>query len=287
MSRRLSLGLRLAMMAGFLFLYAPIVLLVIFSFNESDLVTVWAGFSTKWYVQLWQNQGLMDAAWISFWLAVTAASLATVLGVAAGFVLARVPAFLGRTLFTGMILAPLVMPEVITGLSLLLSFIAIGLERGCTQLNLGLFTYPFCPSLVIAHVTFSMCYVAVVVQARLAGFDHSVEEAARDLGAKPATVFRRITLPLILPGVMAGWLLSFTLSLDDLVIASFAAGPGGTTLPMKIFSSVRLGVTPEINAIATILIGLVASGTIVWSLNQKLHAARRIQMEQAMAGKHG
>ena len=248
--------LRTALIAGLVFLYAPIVILVIYSFNASRLVTVWGGFSTIWYVELWSNKGLLDAAWVSIWVAVTSSTLATVLGVLAGFSLARIPRFLGRTLFSGMVLAPLVMPEVITGLSLLLSFIAISLDRGFV-------------TIVIAHATFSMCYVAVVVQARLSGFDRSIEEAAQDLGARPGTVFRTITLPLILPGVVAGWLLSFTLSLDDLVIASFVSGPGSTTLPMKIFSSVRLGVTPEINAIATILIGLVAVATVIWSVTLK------------------
>lgn len=251
-----SLFLKVMLVLGFAFLYAPIVLLIIFSFNESKLVTVWAGFSTKWYVSLWSNQGLMDAAEMSVYVALTASTIAAVLGVLAGFALARVPQFLGRTLFSGMILAPLVMPEVITGLSLLLAFIAISLDRGFV-------------TIVIAHATFSMAYVAIVVQARLAGFDRSVEEAAQDLGAKPMTVFFRITLPMIMPGVVAGWLLSFTLSLDDLVIASFTAGPGSTTLPMKIFSSVRLGVTPEINAIATILIGLVAVGAVSYSASLK------------------
>ena len=259
--------LKISMCLGFAFLYAPIVILIIYSFNASKLVTVWGGFSTEWYVALWQNQGLVDAAKVSAAVAVTASTIATVLGVMAGFSLARLPNFFGRTLFSGMILAPLVMPEVITGLSLLLSFIAISLDRGFL-------------TIVIAHATFSMCYVSVVVQARLAGFDTSVEEAAQDLGARPMTVFFRVTLPLIAPAVAAGWLLSFTLSLDDLVIASFASGPGSTTLPMKIFSSVRLGVTPEINAIATILIGLVATGTVVYSLMLKRAAAQRIRAER-------
>lgn len=259
---------RIATALGFAFLYLPIILLVIYSFNDSKLVTVWGGWTTRWYAQLWSNRGLMDAAWNSILIALGASTIATVLGVMAGFSLARVPRFLGRTLFSGMILAPLVMPEIITGLSLLLTFIAVNVERGLT-------------TIIIAHATFSMCYVAIVVQARLAGFDTSVEEAAADLGARPATVFWRITLPLIMPGVIAGWLLSFTLSFDDLVIASFVSGPGSTTLPMEIFSSVRLGVTPEINAIATILIGLVAGGTLVWSLALKRALARR---QRAAAG---
>ena len=255
------------MTAGFVFLYAPIVILVIYSFNESKLVTVWAGFSLKWYAALLGNEGLIDAAKISIVVALSTATLAAVLGTMAGLTLARVPRFFGRTLFSGMILAPLVMPDVIIGLSLLLTFISISLDRGIL-------------TIIIAHATFSMCYVAVVVQARLAGFDRSVEEAAQDLGARPTAVFWRVTLPLIAPGVVSGWLLSFTLSFDDLVIASFASGPGSTTLPMKIFSSVRLGVTPEINAIATILIGLVAIGTLVWSLSMKSAMARRARMAQ-------
>ena len=263
-----GLFVRAAMTLGFVFLYLPIVLLVIYSFNDSKLVTVWGGWTTRWYIQLWSNRGLVDAAWNSILAALGASTIATVLGVMAGFSLARIPRFLGRTLFSGMILAPLVMPEIITGLSLLLTFIAVDVERGLMTIT-------------IAHATFSMAYVAIVVQARLAGFDSSVEEAAADLGARPATVFRRITLPLIMPGVIAGWLLSFTLSFDDLVIASFVSGPGSTTLPMEIFSSVRLGVTPEINAVATILIGLVASGALVWSLTLKRAIARR---ERARAG---
>jgi putrescine transport system permease protein len=254
--------LKTLMILGFAFLYAPIVILVVYSFNESRLVTVWAGFSLKWYGVLFENEELLDAARISIIVALGTATLAAILGTMAGLVHARVPRFLGRTLFSGMILAPLVMPDVIIGLSLLLTFISISLDRGIM-------------TIIIAHATFSMCYVAVVVQARLAGFDRSVEEAAQDLGARPATVFWRVTLPLIAPGVISGWLLSFTLSFDDLVIASFASGPGSTTLPIKIFSSVRLGVTPEINAIATILIGLVAVGTLVWSVSLKRMTARR------------
>ncbi len=256
MRRGPSPALVAAMVAGFVFLYAPIVSLVVYSFNESRLVTVWGGWSLRWYRELWSNEGLLDAAWVSVTVALTASTLAAALGVMAGITLARVPRFLGRTLFSGMVLAPLVMPDVIIGLSLLLTFISLAIDRGFL-------------TIVIAHATFSMCYVAVVVQARLAGFDRSVEEAAQDLGARPATVFWRITLPMILPGVVSGWLLSFTLSLDDLVIASFVTGPGSTTLPIKIFSAVRLGVTPEINAIATILIGLVAVGTLVWSISLK------------------
>jgi putrescine transport system permease protein len=223
---------------------------------------VWGGFSTKWYGELWRNAQLMDAARVSIIVALVASTLAAALGTMAGVALARIPRFLGRTVFSGMVLAPLVMPEVITGLSLLLTFIALSVDRGML-------------TIIIAHATFSMCYVAVVVQSRLAGFDVSVEEAALDLGARPGTVFFRITLPLIAPAIVAGWLLSFTLSLDDLVIASFMAGPGSTTLPMRVFSSVRLGVTPEINALATILIGVVSVAAVICSLMMKRSLARR------------
>jgi len=259
---------RLSLILGLAFLYLPIALLILFSFNDSRLVTVWGGFSTRWYVSLFQNAQLIEAARISLVVAVIASTLAAILGTMAGVALARVPRFLGRTLFSGMVLAPLVMPEVITGLSLLLTFIALSVDRGLM-------------TVIIAHATFSMCYVAVVVQSRLAGFDSSVEEAAMDLGARPGMVFFRITLPLIAPAIVAGWLLSFTLSLDDLVIASFLSGPGSTTLPMRIFSSVRLGVTPEINAIATILVGLVSFAALGWSLMMKGALARQERERRA------
>lgn len=242
-----------SLVLGILFLYTPIVLLVIYSFNESRLVTVWGGFSTKWYAALLDNDGLKNAAWVTLKLAFAASTIAAVLGTFAGLALARFGRFRGRTLFSGMIYAPLLMPEVITGLSLLLMFVAIGLDRGFVTLT-------------IAHVTFTMCYVAVVVQARMHQMDRSIEEAALDLGCTPLRAFVTVTLPLIAPAVLAGWLLSFTLSLDDLVIASFTSGPGATTLPMKIYSSVRLGVSPEINAVSTILIGLVATGVLIASL---------------------
>lgn len=234
---------------GFAFLYIPILLLVIFSFNESKLVTVWAGFSTKWYSSLLQNEALKDAAWVTIRVGVLSATVATVLGTLAAITLVRLGRFRGQTLFSGMIFAPLVMPEVIIGLSLLLLFVAMGLDRGFWTITL-------------AHITFTMCYAAVVVQARLQDFDKSVEEAAMDLGATPINTFFQVTLPIIAPSVISAWLLSFTLSLDDLVISSFATGPGATTLPMKIYSQVRLGVTPEINAISTILIGIVTVGML-------------------------
>ncbi|MEM6665470.1 MAG: ABC transporter permease [Pseudomonadota bacterium] len=252
---------------GFAFLYLPIVILVIYSFNESRLVTVWAGFSTKWYVELFNNQGLMDAAWVTIRVALVSATLATVLGTMAALALARQGRFPGRTLFSGMVYAPLVMPEVITGLSLLLLFVAMDFARGFW-------------TVMIAHVTFSMCFVAVVVQSRLVGFDRSVEEAAQDLGCPPAKTFFLITLPIIMPAVVAGWMLAFTLSLDDLVIASFTTGPGATTLPMKIYSQVRLGVTPEINAVCTILIAFVTVGVITASLVTKRQEVERQRAER-------
>ena len=247
---------------GFAFLYLPMVILVVYSFNESKLVTVWAGFSTKWYGELLRNEAFLDAAWVTLRVAFFSSTIATVLGTMAAYVMMRSGRFPGRTLFSGMIYAPLVMPEVITGLSLLLLFIAIGLDR-------GVFT------IVLAHTTFSMCYVSVVVSARLVSFDRSIEEAALDLGCTPFDAFRSVTLPIIAPAVAAGWLLAFTLSLDDLVIASFTAGPSSTTLPIKIFSSVRLGVSPEINALSTILIGFVAIGVVTASLVTKRAIAQR------------
>lgn len=255
---------------GFAFLYLPMLILVIFSFNESRLVTVWAGFSTKWYGELLRNQEMLDAALVTLQVAVLSSTIATVLGTMAAYTLVRAGRFTGRTLFSGMIYAPLVMPEVITGLSLLLLFIGIGLDRGII-------------TIVLAHTTFAMCYVSVVVSARLVSFDRSLEEAALDLGATPFEAFRLVTLPIIAPAVVAGWLLAFTLSLDDLVIASFTAGPGATTLPIKIWSSVRLGVSPEINALSTILISLVTVGVIAASLATKRQAMRVRREEQAAA----
>ena len=255
---------------GMAFLYLPIVLLVIYSFNASKLVTVWGGFSTQWYAELFRNAALLDAAWVTLRIALISSTVATVLGTLAAIALVRYGRFKGRTLFSGMIYAPLVMPEVITGLSLLLLFVAVGFARGFW-------------TIVLAHITFSMCFVAVVVQSRLVTFDRSLEEAALDLGCPPLKTFLVITLPLIAPGVIAGWMLAFTLSLDDLVIASFTSGPGATTLPMKIYSQVRLGVTPEINAVSTILVGLVATGVIVASIVTKRREAERERAERLAA----
>jgi putrescine transport system permease protein len=256
----------------FAFLYIPIIILVIYSFNASRLVTVWGGFSLQWYFAMWSNQGLMDAAWVTARVAVLSASIGTVFGTMAALALVRYARFPGKTVFSGMIYAPLVMPEVITGLSLLLLFVAVNIDRGFWTVT-------------IAHTTFTMCYVAIVVQSRLLTFDRSLEEAAQDLGCPPVKTFFKITLPLILPAVLAGWMLAFTLSLDDLVIASFTTGPGATTLPIKIYSQVRLGVTPEINAICTILIALVTIGVVFASIASKRSELRRIRDEHvAMRG---
>lgn len=259
MNRRFTWFNATSLAFGFAFLYIPILLLVIYSFNASKLVTVWAGFSTRWYVELLRNEAMLDAAWVTLRVAFLSATLATVLGTIAAYVLVRMGRFRGRTLFSGMIYAPLVMPEVITGLSLLLLFIALGIGRGLT-------------TVVLAHTTFTMCYVSVVVSSRLVTFDKSLEEAALDLGCTPLDAFFSVTLPIIAPSVVAGWLLAFTLSLDDLVIASFNTGPGATTLPIKIYSAVRLGVSPEINALSTILIVVVACGVIAASLLEKRRA---------------
>jgi putrescine transport system permease protein len=255
---------------GFAFLYLPIVLLVLFSFNESRLVTVWAGFSTQWYAELLQDEQLLAAAWVTLRVGLLSATVATALGTAAAYSLARFGRFRGRTLFSGMIYAPLVMPEVILGLSLLLLFVALDLARGFWTLTL-------------AHITFTMCFVTVVVHSRLVSFDRSLEEAALDLGCPPWKTFFVITLPLIFPAVAAGWLLALTLSLDDLVISSFATGPGATTLPMRIYSQVRLGVTPKVNAISTILVGIVTLGVIVASVVERRRAARRSRAVRALA----
>ncbi len=267
---RLSWFNAVSLTLGFAFLYIPMIILIIFSFNESKLVTVWAGFSTKWYGELVQNEAFLDAAWVTVRVAVFSSTLATILGTAAAYVLVRGGRFFGRTLFSGMIYAPLVMPEVITGLSLLLLFIGIGLDRGIL-------------TIVLAHTTFSMCFVSVVVSSRLVTFDQSLEEAALDLGCSPAQAFRLVTLPIIAPAVISGWLLAFTLSLDDLVIASFTSGPSATTLPIKIFSAVRLGVSPEINALSTLMIAVVTVGVITASLVTKRAMMRQKQDEMATA----
>ncbi|MFC0283472.1 ABC transporter permease [Camelimonas abortus] len=247
MSRSRRLSDMLALGAGLAFLYAPIVILVLWSFNSSRLVTVWGGFSLRWYAALFRNGPLMEAAWTSIRIAFVSATLATILGAMAALTLVRRGPFLGRTLFTGMAYAPMVMPEVMTGLALLLLFVGLGVDRGFW-------------TVVIAHTTVAMCFATVVIRARLADFDQSLEEAAMDLGCPPWRTFFVITLPLVAPSLAAAFLLAFTISMDDLVIASFVSGPGSTTLPMRIYSQVRLGVTPEINAACTVLIALVAAG---------------------------
>ena len=248
-----------AMCFGFAFLYVPILVLILYSFNESAITSVWGGFSLRWYSALFNNDQVIEAALLSFKIAATSATFATILGTMAGLALAQLGRYRGRLLFTGLIAAPLVMPEVITGLSLLLMFVSL-------QELIGWPASRGASTITIAHITFSMAYVAVIVQSRLTGMDRSLQEAAMDLGGRPAQVAFDITLPLIAPSMLAGWLLAFTLSLDDLVIASFTSGAGASTLPMVIFSKVKLGVTPDINALATIIIAVVALGILLAGL---------------------
>jgi putrescine transport system permease protein len=256
-----------ALALGLAFLYLPIAILVINSFNDSRLVTIWGGWSLRWYRELLNDTAMQEAAWVSLRVAVLSASVATVIGTLAAVALTRGRRFRGRLLFSGMIYAPLVMPEVITGLSLLLLFVALELDRGFW-------------TIVIAHTTLTLCFVAVVVQARLATFDMSLEEAAMDLGCPPLRTFLTVTLPLIWPAVAAGWMLAFALSLDDLVLASFVTGPGATTLPIRIYSEVRLGVKPQINAVCTIMIAVVALVLIAASL-----LTRRRQAQAAVGAR--
>jgi putrescine transport system permease protein len=270
---------RTMLVLGLAFLYVPIISMVVFSFNASRLVTVWDSAHSptlKWYAELLSNAQILGAARLSVTIAALTACGAVLLGTAAGVALARFGAFRGRSLLTGMTAAPLVMPEVITGLSLLLLFVTleqlIGWPRGR-----GIVT------ITLAHITFSMAYVTVVVQSRLAGFDESLEEAAMDLGARPATVFLRITLPLILPALASGWLLAFTLSWDDVVISQFVAGPGSSTLPMVIFSKVRLGVSPDVNALATLMVLVVGIGVAAASVWMRYQARRRERDTQLAA----
>jgi putrescine transport system permease protein len=241
---------------GYAFLYLPLALVMIYSFNESRLVTVWSGFSTKWWSALLANEAMLSAAWLSIRIAVVSASTAAIIGLAAGYALARAPAFPGRALFGGMVIAPMVMPEVVMGISMLLLF--VGVDRMFGGPARGFLT------IAIAHTTFAIAFVAIVVQARLADFDRSLEEAAMDLGATPWATFRTITLPLIAPAIGAGWLLAFTLSLDDLILTQFVAGAQSQTLPMRVYSSVRLGVDPQINVLATIIV-VVAAGALIVS----------------------
>lgn len=266
-----------ALAFGFAFLYVPILLLIVFSFNESKLVTVWGGFSFKWYGELFQDDQLLGAAKISLVIAAMSATLATLLGTMAGLMMARFGRFKGRTLFSGMITAPMVMPEVITGLAILLMFVVLEELTGWPD-GRGITT------ITIAHTTFAMAYVTIVIQSRLSQMDDSVEEAAMDLGARPLKVFFLITLPIIAPALVSGWLLAFTLSLDDLVTTSFAAGPSSSTLPMVVFSSVRLGVTPKINALATILVVLATLAIVVAGyIMHRQEQQRKRAMQRALA----
>lgn len=253
---------------GLLFLYLPMFVLVVYSFNVSKLVTVWAGFSTQWYGELFRDQQILSAVWTSLRIAFFAASMAVCLGTVAAFVMTRYGLFRGKTALSSMVTAPLVMPEVITGLSLLLLFVQMAQIIGWPA-DRGMAT------IWIAHTTFCSAYVAVVVAARLREVDHSIEEAAMDLGSPPVKTFFSITLPIITPALAAGWLLAFTLSLDDLVIASFVSGPGANTLPMVVFSSVRMGVSPKINALATLIILTVSLATLLAWLFMRRNETRR------------
>lgn len=279
MNNKRSKFLSIMLITGLTFLYVPMILLVIYSFNYSKLVPVWGGWSTRWYYVLFESQDVWDAVSLSLKIAVINATFATILGTLAGLAMVRFGRFRGRTLFGGMLVAPLVMPEVITGLSLLVFFISfkqlIGwpAERGFTTIT-------------IAHITFSLAYVAVIIQARLTGMGQSLEEAAADLGAKPFKVLTAITLPRLAPGMLSGWLLAFTLSLDDLVIASFVTGPGANTLPILIFSRIRLGLRPDINALATIIILFVAVCVAIAALIM-FRQQRREEMDQQIAAQEG
>src|SRR5438477_5562037 len=265
LSNRLSPFNVVSLALGLAFLYLPIVILVVYSFNASWLVTVWVAWSLRWYHELLSDTAMIEAGWMSLRVAAMSATIATLLGTLAAVALSRGERFRGRTLFSGMLYAPLVMPEVITGLSLLLLFVALNAERGFWTVT-------------IAHTTLTMCFVAVVVQSRLGSLDRSLEEAAMDLGCDPARAFVAVTLPLIVPAIAAGWMLAFTLSLDDVVIASFTTGPGSATLPIRIYSEVRLGVKPELNAICTMVIALIA---VVITLASFASRLSRVQGESA------
>jgi putrescine transport system permease protein len=260
-------GLQVAVLGlGFLFLYIPIISLVVYSFNESQLVTVWSGFSLKWYAALWQDDELIDAAWLSLKVALMTAFASVLIGTWAGFVLARMGRFKGVTLFNGLISAPLVIPEVIQGISLLLLFVEMGKLFGWPS-ERGIFT------IWIGHVMLCISYVAIIVQSRLRDLNPSLEEAGQDLGATPLRVFFSITLPIISQALIAGWLLSFTLSIDDVVTSAFLSGPGSTTLPLVVFSRVRLGLNPEMNALATLFISVVTAGVVI--ANHVMQSAER------------
>ena len=272
---RLSRFSMVMLAIGFLFLYLPMLSLIVYSFNESKLVTVWAGFSTKWYFELFRDQQMIDAAKVSLQLAFFTACAAVVLGTMAAMVMTRFRSFRGKTLFSALITAPLVMPEVITGLSMLLLFVSLGDW-------FGIFQQRSVATMWIAHVTFTMAFVTVIISSRLGELDRSLEEAAMDLGANRLKVFFVITLPIIAPALLSGWLMAFTLSLDDLVISSFTSGPSSTTLPMKIFSSVRMGVSPKINALASLMILAVSAAALIawWSMRR---SEKRRQRDMQLA----
>jgi putrescine transport system permease protein len=270
MTRR-SLFLTLMLVFGLVFLYVPILSMILFSFNDSRLATVWGGFSIRWYSALWKNDQVLEAAWLSLRIAFVSASIATILGVMAAIALARFGRFRGRTMFSSLMLAPLVLPEVIIAIALLMLFVILGAwigwpgQRGVTTVTL-------------AHATLSVTYVATIVRARLGTMDPSLEEAALDMGAKPLAVLTTVTLPIIAPAIFAGWLLAFTLSLDNVVLSSFTTGPGATTLPILIWSKVKLGVTPDINALATVIVLVVGSGIVLagYLLSRSERRGRRL-----------
>lgn len=258
---------------GFAFFYVPILSMIVYSFNASRLATVWGGFSTKWYAALWSNTKVIEALMLSLKIALVSATLATILGTMAGIALVRMGKFRGRTLFSGLVTAPLIMPEVITGVSSLIFFLLLAQWIGWPAQR-GFAT------VTLAHITFSMVFVTTIVQARLLQFDRAIEEAAMDLGSRPWQVLFDITLPVISPAILSGWLLAFTISLDDVVITSFTTGPGSTTLPLLIWSKVKLGVTPDINALATLMVLAVGIGVIVAGIVMNRAEARRLADER-------
>ncbi len=283
MSRRMSMVERSALTVGYLFLYIPIVLIVVYSFNESKLVTVWSGFSTKWYGVLFHDKEYLKAIGLTLQIGVLSATLATIFGTLAGYVMARYKRFKGRTLFSGMVTAPLVVPEIIGAFSTLMFFIYLN------DFTRAFFGWTFSNGMVviaISHAAFTLSFVAVIVQSRLVDLDRSLEEAAMDLGARPWKVFVLITLPIISPALISGWLLAFSLSLDDVVTSQFVAGPGAETLPLRIFASVKLGVNPEVNAIGTIVVAIVALATVMSGLwiahreRARLRFAAQLRVEQ-------
>jgi len=262
MSRTLSWFGYAALVSGIVFLYLPICVVIFYSFNGSEFITLWSGFSLRWYRSLFHNANYWSAGWITLKIALASSTIATLLGVMAACALSRLRRFPGRSLFAGLAVAPMVLPEVISGLSLLLLFVALGIDRGFL-------------TVVIAHATMSMCFVCVVVSARLSQFDLTIEEAARDLGATPLQAFFLATLPVIMPAVISGFVLAFSISLDSLVLSSFTTGPGTTTLPLRIYSEVKRGIRPEINALSTLIVLVVAIAVIMISIRTKLRGRDR------------